>query len=90
MAEAAPTPPLAWCFHAGAVAWVERSGLLLWLVESDSAGPLVLDASTSSTGTVWALLTAAPLFARKRKRPPPWTLCSVGATEPAIAADVSA
>jgi hypothetical protein len=30
------------------------------------------------------------LFQRKRKRPPPWTLCSVGATAPAIAADVRA
>ena len=34
--------------HAGAVAWVERNGLSLWLGESDSAGPRVVYASTSS------------------------------------------
>ncbi len=44
-----------YCFHAGPVAWVERNGLSLWLGESDSAGPLVLDASTSSKATARAL-----------------------------------
>jgi hypothetical protein len=46
-ATAAPSPETSRRPY-GAVAWVERNGLSLWLGESDSAGPRVVYASTSS------------------------------------------
>jgi hypothetical protein len=45
--------------HAGPVACVERNGLSLWLGDSDSAGPLALDASTSSKESVRPLTVDA-------------------------------